>query len=207
LLDRLHGRVFVWAEPRRSLEDVFDVRVGMLGPAHECDGGDQRPVAVRTNDLLCAEPVLDGHHQRAAEMPFEPSGDGSTVRSIASDDDEIDIRKIGRLGGGRDPHTRIARLRRHVQMGLVQRPRMCLATNENVDLTLGGQVAREQTPDRAGTGDADPLDQTTAAPNTSPSFRSRYPRYGPGSIGPPAARSTVSCGVNFRPYRCTWSRT
>ena len=43
------------------------MRVGVPRAAHERDRGEQRPVAVRADDLLGAEPVLHRHHRRAGE--------------------------------------------------------------------------------------------------------------------------------------------
>ena len=54
--------VLVRAEPGLGVEDVLDVRVGVLGTAHEGDRRDDRPVAVGADDLLRAEPVEHRHH-------------------------------------------------------------------------------------------------------------------------------------------------
>ena len=51
------------------------------------------------DDLLGAEPVLDGHHGAVAETPFQLRGCCLDVVRLGSDDHEPGIRQSGRIDG------------------------------------------------------------------------------------------------------------
>ena len=91
-------RAAVRADPGRRVEDVLDVRVAVARAAHERDRREERPRALRADDLLGAEPVLHGHHRRAGEVPGEAPCQRVEVAALAREDDEVgvELRRIGR---------------------------------------------------------------------------------------------------------------
>ena len=78
-------------EPRLGVELVLDVRVGVADAAHERDGRDQRPLAVRRTISSAPSPfwivitVADG------TRPGEPSGRVVDVGRLRRQDDEVGV--------------------------------------------------------------------------------------------------------------------
>ena len=137
------------------VEDVLDVVVAVARPAHEGDGGEERPVAVRGDDLLGAEPVLDRHHRRVREPPCELRGERLEVGALAREDRELGVlRQVGRIG-------RRGELRGEVgaagdaQAVLAQRRRVLLAPRQHRHVGDAREMPGEERADRAGAGDDD----------------------------------------------------
>ena len=97
-------RAAIRPDPGRGVEDVLDVRVAVARAAHERDGGEERPLAVRRHDLLRTEPVLDRHHGRAGSVAFEPRRERLEVGALARQDRELGVRRAARP----DPRSRRA---------------------------------------------------------------------------------------------------
>ena len=55
--------------------------------------GEQRPVAVRADDLLGAEAVLHRHHRRAREVPLEALRERLEIAALAGDDHEVGVER------------------------------------------------------------------------------------------------------------------
>jgi hypothetical protein len=91
-------RVAVRTDPRRRIEDVFDVGVAHPGPAHERDRREERPVAVRADDVFRTEPVLHRHHGGPRELPFETLREGFEVAALAGDDEQVGA-QLGGIAG------------------------------------------------------------------------------------------------------------
>ena len=53
----------------------------------------------RMDDLLRAEPVLDGHHRRSGQMACEGRRDLVDMRRLGRDDAQVGIAELARVGG------------------------------------------------------------------------------------------------------------
>ena len=92
--DRLHaleGGVPIRAKPRRCVEDVLHVRVGVLRSAHERHRGHERPVAVTADHVLRAQAVLDGHDRRAREAALERGRGHLESGCLRRDDAQVEV--------------------------------------------------------------------------------------------------------------------
>ena len=110
-------------------------------PLMNVTDGEQRPVAVRADDLLGAEPVLHGHQRRVREVAGEPVGDGSRSRSLAGDDHEVGLGQLGGVERGLDRRDEIGAAG-HRQALLVQRAGMLAAPHQHRHLGDAREVAR-----------------------------------------------------------------
>src|SRR4051794_18484552 len=162
----------------------------MLRSAHERDGGDEWPAALRSHDLLCPEPVLNGHDRRFGESATKRCRRARDSRPLRRDDAEIELRELARLGNRRDARGEVV-APTHPQAVLVQRLRVIVPPREHRDVRHLGQMRGEQTSDRTGTDDAD----------LHANFARRYSRYGTGSISEPVTRRRSSGGEYRLPWR------
>ena len=190
LLHALERGVAVRPEPRRRVEDVLNVRVGMLGAAHEGDRGHERPVAVCPNDLLGTETVLDGHDRRAVEAPAERVGRRLDAARLRRDDAEVELGQIPDIRCRRDARCEVVAAA-DTQALRVERTRMVGAASEDEHLRDGGEMRCEQAADRAGADDARPHANLVR----------RYCRYGSGSSSDPVTRMSTSLSVYLLPCR------
>ena len=90
-------------DPGGGVEDVLDVRVLVARAAHERDRGQQAPVAVPSDHLVRADPVLHGHHDRVGPVTGEARRDRVEIEGLAGDDHELRLGQLLRRGGGSDP--------------------------------------------------------------------------------------------------------
>ena len=128
------------------------MRVAVTGTAHERDGGEERPLAVRRHDLLRAEPVLDRHHGRARDRAFELRGERLEVGALAREDRELGAGgQRGRVRGRVEPRCEVA-APRDAEPLLAQRGGVLLPPREHGDLGDLREVRREKRADRAGAG-------------------------------------------------------
>ena len=97
LLDRVVVSAVVRAEPRLGVEDVLDVGVVVAGAAHEGDAGDDRPVAVATDDPLRTEPVLNRDDRRVREASLECRRRRVERGSLRRDDRDVELRDLVRI--------------------------------------------------------------------------------------------------------------
>ena len=151
-------RVLVRAEPRLRVEDVLDVGVRVPRPAHEGHAGDDRPLAVRTDDLLGADPVQDGHHRRLREAALERlAADSSPDAFVATIATSNGWQRRGIVGCH---HLGLAvALAAHTEAVTIQCVRVLSAASQHGDVANTGQMTREEAPDDSRSDDADPLDR------------------------------------------------
>ena len=128
------------------------MRVAVARAAHERDGGEERPLAVRRHDLLRAEPVLDRHHRRARERPLEPRRERLEVGALAGEDRELGVRRQRRRIRGRVEPRREVAAPRDAEALLAQRGGVLLPPRQHGDLGDLREVRREKRADRAGAG-------------------------------------------------------
>ena len=70
-------------------------------PLMNVTDGQLAPVAVAADDLVGADPVLHGHHDRLGPVTRQARGDRVEVEALAGDDHELRLGQlVGRRGGG-----------------------------------------------------------------------------------------------------------
>ena len=126
-------------------------------PAHERDAGDDRPVAVSTDDLLGTDPVQDGHHGRLREATLERLRRRFQPRRLGCHDRNVERWELRGIVRCRHLGLAVA-LAAHTQTVTIQCVRVLSAASQNGNVANTGQMTREEAPDHSGSDDADPLD-------------------------------------------------
>src|SRR5262245_21082303 len=119
-LGKLVRRAAVGPEPGLGVEDVLDVRVGVLRPAHERH---RREHAAAREGFLRAEAVLDSHGGGTRPVPLEPRRRRADRGRLGSDDCELGLGELRRVGRGVDARHEVA-APGDAQSFSVQRPRV-----------------------------------------------------------------------------------
>ena len=102
---------------------------------------------MRRDDLLRAEPVLDRHHRRACEHPFEPRGERVEVGALAREDRELGGGGQRRRIRGRVEPRREVAAPRDAEPLLTQRGGVLLPSREHRDLGDLREVRGEERAD------------------------------------------------------------
>ena len=151
--------------------------VRVTRPAHEGDGGDERPMTVMPDDLLGPEAVLDGHDRRAVEAAFEGGGRRLEPGGLRGHDAEVELRQLVRIGRGGERGVEVAATR-DAQAVAFQRLGVVVTAGEDADLGNLREMGGEKASDDAGSHDADPLDHPAEATAGSRSAAARRRRRG-----------------------------
>ena len=176
------------------------MRAAVPRAAHERDGREQGPVAVRANNLLRAQPVLHGHHGRTVELPLETLRERLEVIALACEDQQVGV-ELGRVG--RRPHgCGEVRAPRDTEAASVQRARVLGAPRQQRHVGHAREMCGEQAADRSPARDTHSR-HPRLQPNSRPPVRPDGLRIKTRAITAPIVTSRVPFGSVSRKPICT----